>query len=159
MYPLADRLRPIVRQAVSFSTIFRVNRLLQLRYHMEQFRVHNKNPLLTGWIIELILPPKYYRYKGDIMDSGHAKIRVTDETVLVRFDDVSSPIPGAFEALRDRFYSHFPNARWVWSLRRMVLPRHDLNRLIAFCAHEFGADGVRIEYQPSERRIGFELRL
>lgn len=92
------------------------------------------------------------------MGTGYAKIRVIDEVVLVRFDDVSSHVPGAFDALRDRFYSRFPNARWVWDLRRMVLPRHDLNRLVAFCANEFGADGVKIEYQQSERRIGFNTR-
>jgi len=122
---------------------------------MEQFRVHGKNALLTDAVSSLILLPKYPRIKGEKMGTGYAKIRVTDEVVLVRFDGVSSDVPYAFEALRDRFYARFPSARWNWSLRRMVLPRNEFDRAIKFGQEEFGPNGVIIEYQTSQRWIGF----
>lgn len=92
------------------------------------------------------------------MVSGYARVGVNDDAVQVRFENINSSGPGSFDAIRDRFYQRFPNAHWNWQIRRMVLPRGELNRLVTFCAEEFGPRGVKIEYQSSERQIGFYPR-
>ena len=90
--------------------------------------------------------------------SSFARIQVNGDLIRVRFENVNSDAQGGFFALRDRFYQQFPGAQWDWAVRWMVLPRSELNRLVAFCAREFGNEAVRIEEQQTERRIGFHPR-
>lgn len=90
--------------------------------------------------------------------SGFARVLVNDEFVQVRFESIDSDTQGGFHALRDRFYQQFPHAQWNRAVRWMVLPRSELNRLVDFCAREFGVEGVQIEDQQRDRHIGFHPR-
>lgn len=77
--------------------------------------------------------------------NGYARIHIFPHEVCLRFEQIDAPgSNGQFDRLRDRFYYRFPEARWDRLTRWMVLPAHNLTRVLNFCVAEFGDKGVRV---------------
>lgn len=80
------------------------------------------------------------------MENGYARIRITQKSVQLRFEQIDSPYKqGSFDLLRDKLYHEIPDTRWDNQIRWMVMPYKRLSKVLDFCYRELGVGCVKIE--------------
>jgi hypothetical protein len=95
--------------------------------------------------------------------SGYANIKISNDSVYVRFEGVHPRY--LFNALMDRFHLSFPLKTWNGERRAWQMPSSDTENLIAFCRTIFGAKGCIVvkdsttRYSPRQLSLDFDVRV
>lgn len=94
--------------------------------------------------------------------TGYVRVKIGKQSNLVRFEQIDRPnSSGKFDRLRDDFYQMIPSAKWNPAIKWMIVPNHDLGKVLEFCYRRFEPVQVKVarevNHDPQPIQLGFNL--